>query len=744
MSPIFTFIVVVLGLLAIANIIVGVANDAINFMNAAWGSRVARYRTILIVASAGILIGTLTSNGMMEVARSGVFYPENFTFPEVMTLFLGMMLGNVILFNIFNTLGLPTSTTVSMVFGLLGAALAVAGYKIYISPEIGINSLSHYVNSGKAMVIISGILSSVVIAFATGITLMYISRIIFSFRYAKMIKRLGALWCGISVTGIIYFALFKGLNNSGLIPDDFNTFVHNHTFIFLCLLWLAVSLVLWLLQLLRVNIMKVTILSGTFALALAFAGNDLVNFIGVPIAGYDSYQIARAAGDETIYMTALAQPATANFTLLIVAGIIMVVTLFLSKEARHVAQTELSLSSQNEEQERFNSTLISRGLVRMALIMNKWYTHYVPHRLQQAIDKRFEPLPPEERNTEASFDLIRAIVNLTSSAVLISIATSLKLPLSTTYVVFMVSMGSSLADRAWGRESAVYRITGVMTVISGWFITAFVALLISSIFTLILLIGGWVAVILASGIGIYSVVRSFTFRQKQSKKAKARQEKKLTISKTDTTEDILYNCIEEVCRTMEEISRIYNRTLVAVFKENRKVLREMVTESNTLYEEAHTRKYEVINTLRKLEKNHINSGHFYVQVVDYLSEVTKALIHITRPAFDHIDNNHTGLTKEQVADLMRVNDGVDEIFTHINEMMRSKDFTDLDKVLEMRDRLFDTIVAAIKSQLRRMDEKSSTKACLLYLSILNETKSMVLQARNLLKAQSYFLKNKDE
>ena len=548
------------------------------------------------------------------------------------------------------------------------------------------------------------------------------------------------MWCGISVTGIIYFALFKGLNNSGLIPADFNAFVHEHTFMFLSLLWLAVSFLLWILQLLQVNIMKLTILSGTFALALAFAGNDLVNFIGVPIAGYDSYEIARAAGNENIYMSALAQPATANFTLLIIAGIVMVITLFLSKEARHVAQTELSLSSQNEEQERFNSTLISRGLVRMALIMNKWYTSYVPARIQQAIDKRFEPLPQEER-TDASFDLIRAIVNLTSSAVLISIATSLKLPLSTTYVVFMVSMGSSLADRAWGRESAVYRITGV---ISGWFLTAFVALLISSVFTLILLIGGWVAVILASGIGIYSVVRSFTFRKVQSKKAKARRERKLTISQTDTTEDILYNCIEEVCRTMEEISRIYNRTLVAVFKENRKVLREMVTESNALYEEAHTRKYEVINTLRKLEKNHVNSGHFYVQVVDYLSEVTKALIHITRPAFEHIDNNHTGLTKEQIADLMRVNDGVDEIFTHINEMMRSKNFTDLDKVLDMRDRLFDTIVAAIKSQLRRMDEKSSTKACLLYLSILNETKSMVLQARNLLKSQSYFLKNKDE
>ena len=472
-----------------------------------------------------------------------------------------------------------------------------------------------------------------------------------------------------------------------------------------------------------------------------FAGNDLVNFIGVPIAGYDSYQIARAAGDENIYMTALAQPATANFTLLIIAGIIMVVTLFLSKEARHVAQTELSLSSQNEEQERFNSTLISRGLVRMALIINKWYTHYVPHRVQQAINKRFEPLPPEERNTEASFDLIRAVVTLPSSAVLISIATSLKLPLSTTYVVFMVSMGSSLADRAWGRESAVYRITGVMTVISGWFITAFVALLISSIFTLILLVGGWVAVVLASGIGIYSVVRSFTFRKKLTKKAKARQEKKLTISQSDTTEDILYNCIEEVCRTMEEISRIYNRTLVAVFKENRKVLREMVTESNALYEEAHTRKYEVINTLRKLEKNHINSGHFYVQVVDYMNEITKSLLHVTRPCFDHIDNNHEGLTREQTTDLIRVGDEVEAIYRRINAMLTTNDFGDIDLVLSMRDRLFETISDAIKSELRRLNTsgKGSTKASMLYLTILNETKTMILQSRNLLKSQHYFL-----
>ena len=737
----FSFIVF-LFMLAVFDLVVGVSNDAVNFLNSAIGAKVARFRTILIIASIGVFVGATMSNGMMDIARHGIFQPQMFSFNDLLCIFLAVMVTDVVLLDVFNTLGMPTSTTVSMVFELLGGTFILSLLKI-ATDETGLLGFADLLNTDKALSVILGIFLSVAVAFIFGTVVQWLSRLIFTFNYTSKLKWKIGLFGGIATTCILYFALLKGLKDSSFMTPEYNAWIKENTIYLVGGCFVVSTVLMQVFHWCKINVFKIVIFMGTFALALAFAGNDLVNFIGVPIAGYDSYEIARAAGNENIYMSALAQPATANFTLLIIAGIVMVITLFLSKEARHVAQTELSLSSQNEEQERFNSTLISRGLVRMALIMNKWYTSYVPARIQQAIDKRFEPLPQEER-TDASFDLIRAIVNLTSSAVLISIATSLKLPLSTTYVVFMVSMGSSLADRAWGRESAVYRITGVMTVISGWFLTAFVALLISSVFTLILLIGGWVAVILASGIGIYSVVRSFTFRKVQSKKAKARRERKLTISQTDTTEDILYNCIEEVCRTMEEISRIYNRTLVAVFKENRKVLREMVTESNALYEEAHTRKYEVINTLRKLEKNHVNSGHFYVQVVDYLSEVTKALIHITRPAFEHIDNNHTGLTKEQIADLMRVNDGVDEIFTHINEMMRSKNFTDLDKVLDMRDRLFDTIVAAIKSQLRRMDEKSSTKACLLYLSILNETKSMVLQARNLLKSQSYFLKNKDE
>ena len=366
------------------------------------------------------------------------------------------------------------------------------------------------------------------------------------------------------------------------------------------------------------------------------------------------------------------------------------------------------------------------------------WTGLIPDRMQKIIDRRFEPLPAEERSS-APYDMIRAVVNLTAASILIAIGTSYKLPLSTTYVVFMVAMGSSLADRTWGRESAVYRITGVMAVISGWFITALGGFLIALCVTLLLLWGGWIAVTALVALCAWLLIRSH--RTKPEEKAAAEE---LPVIKAETPDEVLCVCIGEVCTTMEQVTRIYNRTLVAVFKENRKVLKEMVQSSNRLFEEARDRKYGIMPTLRRLQQCDIDTGHFYVQVVDYLSEVTKALIHITRPAFGHIDNNHEGLSKEQIVDLMRVNDQVEAIFDKINDMLRTKDFSDLDMVLEMRDKLFDTIVEAIKNQLRRIngDPAASTRASVLYLTILNETKTMILQARNLLKSQHYFLESR--
>lgn len=735
MSPIFTIIVVILAVLAILDLIVGVSNDAINFLNSALGSKVAKRWVILVVASAGILLGVLTSNGMMEVARNGVFHPGMFSFKNIMFLFVAVMLSDVVLLNTFNALGLPTSTTVSLVFELLGASLAVAMFTIWNSPDLSFADLGQYINAGKAMIIISGILSSVVLAFAMGAILMYISRLIFSFKYNRTIRRYGAVWCGISIVGIVYFAIFKGMKSSGLISPEFTLLINEHIGMALLAVWVISSALLWVLQRLGVNIMKITILAGTFALALAFAGNDLVNFIGVPMAGLDSYMIASEANDVGMMMSQLAEPAHVNVWFLLISGIVMIVTLFVSKDAMKVAETQLNLSSQNEEEERFGSTKISRALVSMAMNLNNVYKSVVPQRIQKKLNSRF--VPDEHADTSVSYDMIRAVVNLTAAASLICLGTSLKLPLSTTYVIFMVSMGSSLADRAWGRDSAVYRITGVMVVIMGWFITALGAITLAFLSGLLLMWGGWIALAGLCLLCGYILCHNLIFKKKDKEK---KSEEINIIHDGECDSDVLYSCTQEVCTTMEQVSSIYNHMLVALFTENRRLLKETMTESEDLYHQANQRKYHIMKTLKMLQDHNVETGHFYIQVVDYLTEVSKALLHCTRPAYQHIENHHRGLTKEQIMDLKLVNDGVDNIFSKINSMLREKNFSDLDEVLTMRDSLFGVIAQAIKNQIYRLKEGNmSTKASMLYLNILNETKTMVLQSRNLIKSQGYFL-----
>lgn len=734
MDPIFTVIVVILAVLAVLDLIVGVSNDAVNFLNSALGCNVAKRWIILSVAAVGIMLGVITSNGMMEVARNGVFHPGMFTFEEIMVLFVGIMLTDVIVLNTFNSLGLPTSTTVSLVFELLGSSLAVACYKIWNSPDMTFANIAEFINAGKAMVIISGILSSVVIAFTVGAVLMYISRIIFSFKYAKSLRRYGAVWCGISIVGIVYFAIFKGMKSSGLITPEFDSLINDNIYISLFVIWVAASLLLWVMQRLGINIMKFTILSGTFALALAFAGNDLVNFIGVPIAGFDSYSLAMDSGDMSMKMSQLAEPAHVNVWFLILSGVIMSVTLFLSKDAMKVAETQINLSSQNSEDERFGSNRFSRALVSLAINLNKAYNSVIPKRVQEKINSRF--VPDETAANDSAYDYIRAIVNLTAAASLICLGTSLKLPLSTTYVIFMVSMGSSLADRAWGRDSAVYRITGVMVVIMGWFVTAIAGISISFVVGLILSWGGWIALAVLCVLCGYILCHNLIFKKKDNKE----EHQTLLITENADDSDALYTCTQEVCTTMESISGIYNHMLVALFTENRRLLKETMTQSEELYHQANDRKYQIFQTLKRLQDQKVETGHFYIQVVDYLTEVTKALLHCTRPAFEHIDNHHRGFTQEQIYDLKLVNDGVDNIFNKVNEMLRDKDFSDLDEVLVMRDNLFTVIADAIKHQIKRLkEEQTSTKASMLYLNILNETKTMVLQSRNLIKSQAYFL-----
>ena len=732
------FIVITLALLAVMGIIVGVSNDAVNFLNSAFGSKVAKKNVILSVAAIGVMVGVMTSSGMMDVARSGVFYPDKFSYEEIMILFLGMMLSNIILLDIYNSLGLPTSTTVSLVFGLLGSALALALYNVWSgSSEY---SIGEYINSGNALAIVSGILLSVVLAFFSGHLLMYISRVIFSFRYHKIFSRFGAMWCGITLAGIIFFAVFKGLKSSGLVPQELIAYVNDNTALSLLILWVASSLFLWVLQLLKVNILRVSILAGTFSLALAFAGNDLVNFIGVPYAGYDSYMLAQASSEPITSMAALSNPTKANFFIMCAAGLVMVITLFMSKKAMRVIETERKLSSQSEEVPiNSEATVAARGIVRGARALSEAINSIIPRRLNDWIESRFEQLPEEERG-DVNYDLIRATVNLTAAAILISIGTQLKLPLSTTYVVFMVSMGTSLADRAWGRESAVYRITGVTTVIMGWFVTAVGGFVIALGVTLILVYGGKIAIIVVTLICLGLIIKSNVKGEKQTKEVEESAVAKIGDALKKSPEEALIAYTEHVCASMEKVTLIYDRTIVAVFKENRKVLKDMVREAEEFYHSTRQQKYEIMPLLRTLQDSDVSTGHYYVQVVDYISETSKALLHITRPCYKHVDNNHTGLSKEQVYDLKRINDRVEEIFGEINTMLRTRSFDSMEKVLNMRDEMFDLIDEVMQNQLRRLrDTVGSSSANMLFFNILTETKTMILHSRNIMKSLEHFV-----
>ena len=746
MDNIYLVVVAILMALAVSDLIVGVSNDAVNFLNSALGSKAAPRYVILLVASAGILLGSIFSSGMMEVARRGVFYPENFYFHEMMMIFLAVMFTDVILLDLFNTFGLPTSTTVSLVFELLGSAVAVALVKIW-SAGGSMAELPIYINSGKALGIISGILTSVVIAFVTGTVVMYITRVIFSFHYQKSFRYIGPLWCGIALTAISYFAIFKGLKDTSLMPHEAMEWMNQHTFLLLVYCFIGWTILMGLIQyLLRWSILRITVLAGTLSLALAFAGNDLVNFIGVFVAGYDSYNIASAAAASgvdisTLKMSGLAGAVPANPLILFIGGAIMVITIWLSKKARSVSDTEINLARQDDGVERFGSTSLSRAIVRGAVNFNKKFVKYVPERAQRFIERRFEPLTVAETEEKAPFDLIRATVNLSVASILIASATSLRLPLSTTYVTFMVAMGSSLADRAWGRESAVYRITGVLTVISGWFLTAAVAFTVAFVVGMILMYGGNIAIFVLAVVCAFILFQSKVLFSRRQKKEAARE----AFYKAEDKElNIIDESTQEICNAMQTMTKLYSDTLEGLANEDRRKLKDTMRAAEQMYQEAHERKYRLLPILRKLEANNIDTGHYYVQVADYVNEVAKALVHITRPSFEHIDNNHEGLSAEQLADLQEINKRVSAIYDEIIRMLQTKDFSKLDETLMHRDLLFEALAKAIKNQIYRVrDNASSSRSSMLYLEIINETKTMVLQSRNLLKAQKHFLSTEE-
>ena len=741
----YLFIVIALVALAVVDLVVGVANDAVNFLNSPIGAKVASRYVILIVASVGLLAGTLTSNGLMEIARSGVFNPGMFTLNDVMMIFLAVMICDVIMLDVFNTFGIPTSTTVSLIFELLGAAVFVALYKIWTSEPEAVSVLSEYINTARAMTLISAILASVIVALIFGTAIMFLSRLLFSFSYKKPFKKFGAIYAGLCLTAIAYFAIFKGLKYSTIISREDFQWISENMQMLLMASFFGFSILMALLQhLFKINILKIIVLAGTFALALAFAGSDLVNFIGVTMAGIDSYSIASAhvadGGDiNTLLMGDLKKPVTVQPLYLITAGFVMILALWFSKKARTVIKTEVNLGRQDEGFERWGSTPASRSLVRSARSLNKKFAAFMPDSVNRFIESRFKP-SNEEMTNKQSFDLIRATVNLTVSALLISTATSMKLTLSTTYVTFMVAMGTSLADRAWGRESAVYRITGVLTVISSWFLTAVIAFTAGAITALTLMWGGKIAIAILLVICVLSLIKSSLHHKKRDKKQQQVEEISVNVEKVS----IVSQCNEDVYRVFEQMSRIYSETLKGLASEDLKALKNLYKEAQELFELEKSRKdNEMLPTLHRLQEDAVDTGHYYVQVLSYLYEISKSLLFIAKSGYTYISNNHVGLNQHQVADLEKLNNDVSDVYQSIARMLRTSNYTDFEKVLAQRDGIFDIFVENIKSQIRRIKEnESTTRNSILFLDIVNETKTMLLQSRNMMRAQRLFMEAK--
>lgn len=743
MDSIYIVIVVVLLVLATLDLVVGVANDAVNFLNSSIGSKVAPLWVILTVASVGVILGSFFSTGMMEIARSGVFYPEKFTFASIMMLFLAVMITDVILLDVFNTFGLPTSTTVSLIFELLGAAVAVSLVTIWQNNEVV--DLAQYINTGKALKIISGIFVSVLISFTIGSVVMYISRIIFSFNYDKSFQYVGAIWGGIALTAIAYFAILKGLKSTTLISKESMQYLDENTAIILLYTFLGMTGLMAILQhLFKVKILKVIILSGTAALALSFAGNDLVNFIGVFMAGLSSYQfagefVAQGGNIDNLYMGRLSEAVNVDWRFLLGSGIVMVLALWFNKKSRTVTKTEVNLSRQGEGLEQFSSTGASRSLVRNALNIGRFVHYITPQKVKDFIESRFKPLEKKEPNSP-SFDLIRASVNLTVAALLISLGTSLKLPLSTTYVTFMVAMGSSLADRAWGRESAVYRITGVLTVVSGWFLTAAAAFTASATVAFLLMYGGVYAII---GLLILVVFLIIQFTMVHKKRV-AKEDAKETTLTIKNESDLIHVCSNEMEEAIETTIRIYRETLDGLFNENRKKLNLLHKEADMLYRKYKNRRhYEVVPTLKRLESTPVEVGQFYIQVIDYFYEISKSLKVMTESSFKYINDNHEGFSAEQISDLTRLSEQVIEVASDFISMIQSWDYSRFDNLLEKRHLIADYYAQATRNQIKRAKSKDSgTRNSILFLSLLNETKIIALQSSNLMKSQKRLVKMK--
>ena len=683
-TEIFLIAVVILLLFAVFDLVVGVTNDAVNFLNSSIGSRVAPFFVIMIIASLGILSGVTFSSGMMEVARKGIFHPQFFTMPELITIFLAVMLTDILLLDLFNTYGLPTSTTVSIVFELLGAAVAASAIKI-MQAEGGAMALGEYINTGKAMMIVFGILLSIVVAFCCGAIVQFFTRLIFTFDYQKKIKRYGSLWGGVAMATITFFILIKGAKGASFMTPEAVQWVKSNSLLILAGIFVVSAIILQIaISLFRVNIFKPIVLVGTFALAMAFAANDLVNFIGVPLAGLSAYKTAMAAGDPlTITMSALSQKVQSQTGILLIAGIIMVVTLWLSKKARTVTETEISLGHQDETTERFESIWLSRTIVRMVDSFFKSVTSVVPHNLRKTIGRRMDPHRAERiafQGPKPSFDLVRASVNLMVAGAVFSFATSMKLPLSTTYVTFMVAMGASFSDQAWGRETAVYRVTGVLTVIGGWFMTAFIAFAVSFAFAGAIhyfKVPGVLGLMLLAGLIIWNNQRKHKGREKDKE-----EERVFNLKKINDAHMAISSTFEHLAHLLDAVRESFDLTFDALIEQNVDELKKQRKKVKQVQLWTNIIMANIFKVLRLQNKGDSEISYKYAQTIRRLQKISDGYRDIVVRSYNHIGNKHKGLLDVQVEELKKIKICILDIILKAETSFNQKEIVDYQNIVE--------------------------------------------------------------
>lgn len=748
METVYLCIVVFLLCLAVFDLFVGVSNDAVNFLNSAIGAKVAKFRTVLIIASAGVALGAVMSSGMMDVARHGIMSPAAFTFEEVMVIFLAVMVTDVMVLDVFNTLGMPTSTTVSLVFELLGGTFILATIKMIGDGSLGYGDL---LNTDKALSVIIAIFVSVAIAFFFGVIVQWISRVVFTFNYKRHSRYTVAVFGGIAFTSLAYFIFIQGLAKSNYMDAGAKQWVVENTRMLLLLTFAASTVFMELLHLIRVNVFKLVVLMGTFALAMAFAGNDLVNFIGVPLAGLDSYNdfIANSGGaaPSSYMMSALMESAKTPPLYLMLAGVIMIVAMTTSKKAQNVIKTSVDLSRQDEGDEMFGTSRAARSIVRATQDANSTIMRFVPQGLRSWIDRRFNKNEAEMENG-AAFDVARAAVNLVLSSMLITIGTNYKLPLSTTYVTFMVAMGSSLADRAWSRESAVFRVTGVLSVIGGWFITAGAAFATCAIVCVLMFFGG--IIVQAAFIVLVVVVLIRSNRQYAKKTKEGEKDNVFRLMMRTRDPEIVWDLLRKhVGRTQSFITNFaldqFNQIMDGFENEKPRLLRHAERELRA--EKGELKKYrrQELLALRRIPNDiAIERNTWFHLGINSAEQYLYCLRRMLEPVKEHVENNFNPLPAAYASEFRPIHQNIMELMEQTEKIISTEQFAAYHEVLAKADECKDLLSVVRKRHIDRIQSAGgdeNLKVSLVYLNILQESQQLLSNMRHQLRATKKFMDN---